>query len=395
MLFEEEEDSIAEDISQVEYVQPVSLVIMWWIKKRLKVSEDIQDLRTFVLRNHPVKNDFVRMKNGIAHYIYTVMPAEQKQKLKYCMDFIHESLTQPALPADVNRCIRTRDRILKHINKMYLQLLKDIYQVEPCKSEHIDFTQFDLISPVSLDNPVSFLEDAISSLTLTENVVSVNPDAISSLTLTENVVSVNPDAISSLTLTENVVSVNQDVRQDIIDLTFEPTTSSLPSSSSSSLPNPPPVEDAECCCICLDSFNEIGDDVCFCHEFGHPIHLLCRVALAERKKHNCPSCRQLFEKDGGEEFCEMYGIEFKTRKGRKSAVKPSNSSSSSSSSFTTPRMTTRSSSVDAMESVERREYVKVRNHMIQLLQNKRIPVDILQECLAKILPFENTTSTHR
>ena len=122
------------------------------------------------------------------------------------------------------------------------------------------------------------------------------------------------------------------------------------------------------------------------------------MALAERKKHNCPSCRQLFEKDGGEEFCEMYGIEFKTRKGRKSAVKPSNSSnssSSSSSSFTTPRVTTRSSSVDAMESVERREYVKVRNHMIQLLQNKRIPVDILQECLAKILPFENTTSTHR
>ena len=44
---------------------------------------------------------------------------------------------------------------------------------------------------------------------------------------------------------------------------------------------------------------------------------------------------------------------------------------------------------------ERQEYTNLRNKLIFVVQNKRIPVDILQECLFKMDPFMETSSTFR
>lgn len=373
-----------------------SILIQWWIKKRLKVSEDIQDLRSLVNQQIPTFNDFILKKKIIAQYIFNGLLTEQQNKLKYCIDFIAKAPNNPDVnAADLDRSIKTRDRILRKINKMFLQLVKDIYMVDVVESQPIDATNFELPSSESFSQLFSNMslepESSSSSLEIPlEPASSSSSSSASSSSSSSSIVPVLDSEV--LPVNEPISSSSSSSSSSEVPASLFPELSLSPSSSSIVTED----EQKPCCSICLDTFNDQGDDVYICSQYGHPIHILCRVALAERKNHSCPSCRQLFEADGGERFCDMWQIEFKRRGGGRRSI------SSSSAAVKTPvatysssySMPTRSSSA-ADERRERQEYTNLRNKLIFVLQNKRVPSDILQECLMKMDPFLETSSTMR
>jgi len=415
MFPEEDEENDALFFQELEN-NSVSLVIQWWIKKRLRASEDIQDLRQFVLKHYPHSNDFIKIQKSVIPFILNALPLEQQKKLDYCVDFVknNHDLNDP----DVIRCIRTRDRIFRKILKMFKQLVKDIYEMTTVECNPIQTSEWSTMTALAFNPiiPIKPIEEyephdsehvhdpELDPLTISFVNIDLDrkpdpepePEPIMEPTITSESPPLQESTPVKEPTTTSITTFQEPIIQEEESKPVKSTTIVQESSIQESNPVKDQMNDSFCS-VCLDTFNEDWDDVSFCHYSNHPIHIICRVALANRQIHTCPTCRQLFESDGGISFCMLYGLNYKKRgeRVRRSAplsaskidtpINHSNSSSSSSSlSSSISDRQTRSSAGEYRDQIE---YRNTRDRMIYLLQNRRIPLDVLQECLFKIQPY--------
>lgn len=391
---EENDGNGEEEFELIEQNQSIGLMIKWWIKKRLRVVDEIQDLRNGVIPHLPKVDHMKQQQQIIYQYMYLALPEEQQKKIRECIKFIAENAHLPSNNPDLVRSKATLTRLINKIERLFKNLLQDIYQVEVDSVEKIDLTQM-ILPPKKNTNT---LNDLMNTLTLetpvSNNVTTPITPAEILMALTQRIdfsseSSFVPTLNSSSSSASEILNSSSSSSAPILNLGRMSLTSFT---SAFSLAG----DDAIFCSICWDTFNSKGDDFVVCCCCVKPIHIMCRFDLATRNKHQCPSCRQLFEEDGGKHFCSTYEIEFAEPGVRTRRTKTSSSETVAvpiPSVVATP-MRTRSS-IDPTSANERRMYTSTRSQLIFMLQNKRFPLELLQECLEKMLPFEDTTYTVR